>query len=126
MQLMISLGAEVAWLWSFNWHIVQVQLKAYATGIKPEDLYRPRSLPEVDVHSTGSSFPKIAVQLPMFNERAVCQAIIDSACEMHWPWHKLRVQVLDCRLCSQVKSWEWPQSDLWQHAMMLLHCSGAG
>ena len=78
-----------------------MQLKAYATGIKPEDLYRPRSLPEVDVHSTGSSFPRIAVQLPMFNERAVCQAIIDSACEMHWPWHKLRVQVLT--VCLAVK-----------------------
>ena len=35
----------------------------------------------------------MAVQLPMFNERAVCQAIIDSACEMHWPSDRFCVQV---------------------------------
>ena len=29
----------------------------------------------------------------MFNERAVCQAIIDSACEMHWPSDRFCVQV---------------------------------
>ena len=39
---------------------------------------------------TGS---QVAVQLPMFNERAVCQAIIDSACEMHWPSDRFCVQV---------------------------------
>ena len=36
---------------------------------------------------------QVAVQLPMFNERAVCQAIIDSACEMHWPSDRFCVQV---------------------------------
>lgn len=36
---------------------------------------------------------QVAVQLPMFNERAVCQAIIDSACEMAWPRERFCVQV---------------------------------
>lgn len=31
----------------------------------------------------------------MFNERAVCQAIIDCCCELHWPASRLRIQVLD-------------------------------
>ena len=31
----------------------------------------------------------------MFNERAVCQAIIDSACEMAWPRERFCVQVRD-------------------------------
>ena len=30
----------------------------------------------------------------MFNERAVCQAIIDSACEMHWPHNRCMIQVV--------------------------------
>lgn len=42
-----------------------------------------------------SAWPRVAVQLPMFNERAVCQAIIDSACALTWPASRLVVQVLD-------------------------------
>lgn len=38
---------------------------------------------------------QVAVQLPMFNERAVCQAIIDCCCELEWPSSRLLVQVLD-------------------------------
>ncbi len=40
----------------------------------------------------GDQYPRIAIQLPMFNERAVCQAAIDSACEQSWPKSKLIVQ----------------------------------
>jgi hypothetical protein len=29
----------------------------------------------------------------MFNERAVCQAIIDCCCELHWPAKRLKIQV---------------------------------
>jgi hypothetical protein len=36
---------------------------------------------------------QVAVQLPMFNERAVCQSIIDSACELAWPRERFCVQV---------------------------------
>lgn len=31
----------------------------------------------------------------MFNERAVCQSIIDSCCELAWPRERLCIQVLD-------------------------------
>ena len=44
----------------------------------------------------GDQYPRIAIQLPMFNERAVCQAAIDSACEQSWPKGKLIVQVRRC------------------------------
>lgn len=40
-------------------------------------------------------FPAVAVQLPMFNERAVCREIIRRTCELQWPRKKLFVQVLD-------------------------------
>ena len=36
----------------------------------------------------------MVVQLPMFNEREVCQNVIDACCEMTWPREKLLVQVL--------------------------------
>lgn len=39
--------------------------------------------------------PQVAIQLPMFNERAVCQSIIDSCCELAWPRERFCVQVLD-------------------------------
>lgn len=38
---------------------------------------------------------QVAIQLPMFNERAVCQAIIDCCCDMEWPATRLKIQVLD-------------------------------
>lgn len=41
----------------------------------------------------GDLYPRCAIQLPMFNERAVCQAAIDSACEQTWPKGRLFVQV---------------------------------
>ncbi len=65
--------------------------KAKLTGKEPEDPFKPGSLP--DPQFEAHLYPKVAVQLPMFNERAVCQAIIDSACEMHWPHRHLMVQV---------------------------------
>eukprot|EP00889_Picochlorum_renovo_P002868 jgi/Picre1/29898/NNA_005279.t1 len=49
------------------------------------------SLDRLDSHE----YPMVAIQLPMFNERAVCQAIIDCCCEMNWEQSKLHIQVLD-------------------------------
>lgn len=43
----------------------------------------------------STTFPQVAIQLPMFNERAVCQAIIDCCAELHWPPQRLKIQVLD-------------------------------
>ncbi len=78
------------------WHVLKCFAylgKAKLTGRKPEDAFTPQPLP--DPVYEGHLFPRVAVQLPMFNERAVCQAIIDSACEMVWPRSRLKVQVRD-------------------------------
>ena len=42
-----------------------------------------------------SELPRVTVQLPMFNEGAVAQRIIDAACRLDYPADKLQVQVLD-------------------------------
>jgi cellulose synthase/poly-beta-1,6-N-acetylglucosamine synthase-like glycosyltransferase len=39
--------------------------------------------------------PKVCVQLPMFNEHAVAQRLIEAACGLRWPADRLTVQVLD-------------------------------
>ena len=78
------------------WHVLKcgmVVTKAKLTGKEPEDPFRPGSLP--DPRFEGHLFPRVAIQLPMFNERAVCQAIIDSACEMHWPHNRSMIQVVN-------------------------------
>lgn len=46
-------------------------------------------------------YPKVAVQLPMFNERAVCQAIVDAACELQWPVQRLKIQARDQEATAQ-------------------------
>lgn len=64
--------------------------KSFLTGKLPQTAWHFQPLPEdCDDH------PTVAVQLPMFNERAVCQAIIDCCCEMDWNSGKFHVQVLD-------------------------------
>jgi cellulose synthase/poly-beta-1,6-N-acetylglucosamine synthase-like glycosyltransferase len=42
-----------------------------------------------------SDLPKVCVQLPMFNEHAVAQRLIEAACALRWPADRLTVQVLD-------------------------------
>ncbi|KAL4420802.1 hypothetical protein ABPG75_010458 [Micractinium tetrahymenae] len=64
--------------------------RAALTGKLPKDDWFCAPLPrEAEEH------PMVAVQLPMFNERAVCQAIIDCCAELEWPAQRLKIQVLD-------------------------------
>ena len=39
--------------------------------------------------------PTVCVQLPMFNEHAVAQRVIEACCAMTWPLDRLTIQVLD-------------------------------
>ncbi|GMH38437.1 hypothetical protein BSKO_06321 [Bryopsis sp. KO-2023] len=72
---------------------VQLKMKMKITGRRPENAFKYQAMP--DPMQFSNLYPKVAVQLPMFNERAVCQSIIDHACAMHWPRDKFIVQVLD-------------------------------
>ena len=91
----IAIGLSVLVSLDRIWHVLKcgmVVTKAKLTGKEPEDPFRPGSLP--DPQFEAHLYPRVAIQLPMFNERAVCQAIIDSACEMHWPHNKSMIQVV--------------------------------
>lgn len=45
--------------------------------------------------SPFSTLPRVTVQLPVFNERAVVERLIDAACQIDWPLDRLDIQVLD-------------------------------
>jgi beta-mannan synthase len=65
----------------------------YVSRISPEAAFPPAALP--DPLSEAHLYPLVVVQLPMYNEAAVCRNVIAAACELDWPRGRLRVQVLD-------------------------------
>ncbi len=54
---------------------------------------RPR--PEIREAWPEDRLPRVTVQLPMYNERAVAARAIDAACELDYPPELLEIQVLD-------------------------------
>lgn len=51
----------------------------------------PRPLREFD----ADQLPVVTVQLPLFNERYVCERLIDAVCGLNYPADRLEIQVLD-------------------------------
>jgi len=41
----------------------------------------------------NGEFPKVVIQLPMYNEDAHCDLIIQRCCKVKWPSHRLLIQV---------------------------------
>ena len=56
--------------------------------------YRHRNKP-AKLDRTFDELPVVTVQLPMFNESRVARRIIEKACQLDYPRHKLQIQVLD-------------------------------
>ena len=52
--------------------------------------HRPGELP-----ASLAAYPRVTVQLPMFNEDLVAERVIDAACALDWPRDRLDIQVLD-------------------------------
>ena len=46
-------------------------------------------------HSLIEDFPRVDVQLPLYNERFVASRLIDAVANMDWPRNRLEIQVLD-------------------------------
>ena len=88
--MLLSVLVSLDRLWKVGKYL-HVQLNIQLTGRKPEHSFQNAPLPDPNQYSLV--YPRVAVQLPMFNERAVCQAIIDSACELYWPRSRFKVQV---------------------------------
>ncbi|GAX75300.1 hypothetical protein CEUSTIGMA_g2745.t1 [Chlamydomonas eustigma] len=53
----------------------------------------PETVPGLPVNP--ESWPKVLIQLPMYNEAAHCDLIVQRCCRIRWPLEKLLIQVLD-------------------------------
>lgn len=60
----------------------------YLTWRSTRNLERP-------VRTALTSFPKVTVQLPIYNERYVARRLIEATCQLDYPRSQLEIQVLD-------------------------------
>jgi cellulose synthase/poly-beta-1,6-N-acetylglucosamine synthase-like glycosyltransferase len=68
--------------------------KRHGTGpLSPEGLHQSRS--PVPAPTTAESYPRVTVQLPIYNERHVAERLIRSVLQLDWPRTRLQVQILD-------------------------------
>ena len=94
-----------------------IRAKAYVTGKLPQNSWNFQPLPH-----DPTKFPAVAIQLPMFNERAVCQAIIDCCCEMNWEPSKFHVQVLDDSTDSKTRELVDERVMIWKERGISISC----
>eukprot|EP00808_Paulinella_micropora_P021396 g82647.t1 len=59
------------------------------------DTITPPTVVEMDVWGPKKDWPKVCIQLPIFNERYVIEQLILCCVEMDYPPEKLEIQVLD-------------------------------
>ncbi|KIZ07025.1 beta-mannan synthase, partial [Monoraphidium neglectum] len=69
-------------------------------GTAPSDPVKPSGVPGASKygHLTDlyrGEFPKVMIQLPMYNEDAHCDLIIQRCCKVMWPSHRILIQVCD-------------------------------
>lgn len=58
--------------------------------------YKHHRWPSVTIDEPAlSSFPKVTIQLPLYNERFVAERLINAAANLDWPRQCLEIQVLD-------------------------------
>jgi hypothetical protein len=63
----------------------------------------PMPDPQTVTPDTVHLFPTVVVQLPMFNEKEVCEHVIDAACALEYPRSRILVQILDDSTCSETR-----------------------
>lgn len=62
---------------------------------KPDKRYKWEPMSDDDLEIGSADFPKVLVQIPMFNEKEVYKISIGAACNLSWPSDRLVIQVLD-------------------------------
>jgi cellulose synthase/poly-beta-1,6-N-acetylglucosamine synthase-like glycosyltransferase len=93
----------VRWLIPFLYTAGLILVTLYAVGqlhlLYYWARYRTRARtarPPAPCRDDGATvFPRVTVQLPVFNERFVAAGAIDALAELHWPADRLEIQVLD-------------------------------
>ncbi|CAF2047845.1 unnamed protein product [Brassica rapa] len=65
-------------------------------GRTPEKVLRWESFKTDDVElAPSSNHPMVLIQIPIYNEKEVCQLSIGAVCKLSWPLDRMIVQVLD-------------------------------
>ncbi|WP_216688649.1 cellulose synthase family protein [Hymenobacter siberiensis] len=65
-----------------QWQLTRLALRAYAKGLAPAP-------------PAPSHWPRVLVQLPLYNEQNVVERVIDAAAALDYPADRLHIQVLD-------------------------------
>ena len=87
------MGYKIASLFTVLFTVFSSLIMAYSLNnmylIWATKKYRDRK------HAKLDSFPRVAVQLPVFNEKAVIKRLIESVLSLDWPSDQLDIQILD-------------------------------
>ena len=96
---MPTVGTTLPWVWTaaiLLFGLVQVLLLAYsAHRLLTLHRWTLRSRHAGAAAMPSSPLPRVTVQLPIYNERAVVERLIDAAAALDYPRDLLQVQVLD-------------------------------
>jgi beta-mannan synthase len=61
----------------------------------PEKVHKWEPINDDDLELANTNYPMVLIQIPMYNEKEVCQLSIGAACRLSWPLDRMIVQVLD-------------------------------
>ncbi|MEO0087625.1 MAG: cellulose synthase family protein, partial [candidate division WOR-3 bacterium] len=64
-----------------RYFLIFLYLRARKKVITPKDYFK--------------ELPKVTIQLPIYNEKFVCERLVESVCQIDYPSDKLEIQVLD-------------------------------
>ncbi len=85
----------ITWL-SFVYLAAAAALSVYGLlGLFTLVVYWRHRHDAVPVPPSPKNWPKVTVQLPVFNEKYVVERLIDAAASLHYPREQLQIQVLD-------------------------------
>ncbi len=86
MEWIIAILFSLSLLYLFVFSIGQLQLTY---------LYKTRRRKDEIPQGTSDFFPRVTIQLPVYNEKYVIERLIDAIAEIDYPREKLEIQVLD-------------------------------
>jgi len=90
------IGSPIWWTLTILGHLPLIMIFAFlAIGMAERIMYFRYGRTAKVPGRMPAIHPLVCVQLPMFNEHAVAQRVIEAACGMTWPADRLEIQVLD-------------------------------
>lgn len=89
-------GSTWWWLLTLAGHVPLALLVAFLTaGVVERLAFLRRGRVPAAPGRMPAFYPKVCVQLPMFNEHTVARRVIEAAAMMTWPTDRIQIQVLD-------------------------------